>query len=55
MDYYNAIKNRLIDNKIYCIVKVYSKERYRIITYFQIDKLLYDAVGKYEDRIIDEY
>ena len=55
MNYYNEIKNRLIDNEIYSRVKDYSKERQKVITYFEIDKLLNEAGGKYGDNIIDEY
>ena len=55
MNYYNEIKNRLIDNEIYSKVKDYSKERYRVITYFEIGKFLYEAGSKYGDNIIDEY
>ena len=42
-------------NEIYSKVKEYSKERHKVITYFEIGKLLNDAVGKYGDNIIDEY
>ena len=55
MKYYNEIKNKLIDNEIYSKVKDYSKERHKVITYFEIGKLLNDAGGKYGDNIIDEY
>ena len=55
MNYYNEIKNKLIDNEIYSKVKDYSKERYRIITYFEIGKLLSEAGSRYGDNIIDEY
>ena len=55
MNYYNEIKNKLIDNEIYSKVKDYSKERHRVITYFEIGKLLTEAGGKYGDNIIDEY
>ncbi len=55
MNYYNEIKNKLIDNEIYSKVKDYSKERNKVITYFQIGKLLTEAGGKYGDKIIDEY
>lgn len=49
------IKNKLINNEIYAKVKDYSKERHRVITYFEIGKLLNEAGGKYGDNIIDEY
>ena len=55
MNYYNEIKNKLIDNEIYSKVKDYSKERHKVITYFEIGKLLNEAGGKYGDNIIDEY
>ena len=55
MNYYNKIKNKLIDNEVYCRVKDYSKERNTVITYFEIGKLLNEADGKYGDNIIDEY
>ena len=55
MNYYNEIKNKLIDNEIYSKVKYYSKERHKVITYFEIGKLLTEAGGKYGDNIIDKY
>ena len=55
MNYYNEIKNKIIDNEIYSKVKDYSKERNKVMTYFEIGKLLNEAGGKYGDRIIDEY
>ena len=55
MNYYNEIKEKLIDNEVYAKVKDYSKERYRVKTYFEIGKLLNEAGGKYGNNIIDEY
>ena len=55
MNYYNEIKNKIIDNEIYSKVKDYSKERHKVITYFEIGGLLNEAGGKYGDNIIDEY
>ena len=55
MNYYNEIKNKIIDNEIYGRIKDYSKERHKVITYFEIGKLLTEAGGKYGDNIIDEY
>ena len=49
------IKNKIIDNEVYSKVKDYSKERHKVITYFEIAKLLTEAVGKYGDNIIEEY
>ncbi len=55
MNYYSEIKTKLIDNEIFSKVKNYSKERHKVITYFEIGKLLTEAGGKYGDNIIDEY
>ena len=55
MNYYEEIKNKIIDNEAYEKVKDYSKERHRVITYFEIGKLLNEAGGKYGDNIINEY
>ena len=55
MDYYNEIKNKLIDNEIYSKVKDYSKERNKVLTYYEIGKLLNEAGSKYGDNIIEEY
>ena len=55
MNYYNEIKNKLIDNEVYSKVKDYSKERHKVITYFEIGRLLTEAGGKYGHNVIDEY
>ena len=55
MNYYNEIKSKLIDNKIYGRVKDYSKERNRVITYYEVGKLLSSAGKHYGDGIIKEY
>jgi len=55
MDYYNEIKNKLIDNEIYSRVKDYLKEKHKVITYFEIGKLLYEAGSNYGEDIIGEY
>ena len=55
MDYYNEIKNKIIDNEVYSRVKDYSKEKHKVITYYEIGKLLNEAGGKYGDKIVDEY
>lgn len=55
MNYYDEIKNRLVDNEVYAKVKDYSKERHRVITYFEIGKLLYEAGNKYGESIIKNY
>ena len=55
MNYYEEIKNKIIDNETYERVKDYSKERHRVITYYEIGKLLNEAGGKYGANIIKQY
>ena len=60
MNYYNEIKNKLIDNEVYKKVKDYSKNRNDLNTYYEVGKLLIEAQGgeeraKYGDRLIKEY
>ena len=55
MNYYNEIKNKLIDNEIYEKVKDYSKERNKVITYFEIGELLSKAGKEYGKNIIKQY
>ncbi len=55
MNYYNEIKNKLIDNEIYVKVKDYSKEINRVKTYFEIGRLLSEAGSKYGESIIENY
>ena len=55
MNYYNEIKDKLIDNEIYSRVKDYSKERHRVVTYYEIGRLLNEAGSKYGDNIIEKY
>ena len=60
MNYYNEIKNELINNEIYKKVKDYSKNRNDLQTYYNVGKLLIEAQGgedraKYGDGLIKEY
>lgn len=55
MNYYDEIKNKIIDNEIYAKVKDYSKERYKVITYFEVGKLLDEAGSRYGDNILNDY
>lgn len=45
MNYYNEIKNKLIDNEIYKKVKDYSKNRNDLDTYYEIGRLIVEAQG----------
>ena len=55
MNYYNEIKNKLINNEIYDKAKDYSKDKHKVITYFEIGKLLYEAGSIYGEDIIGKY
>ena len=60
MNYYNEIKNELINNEAYKKVKDYSKNRNDLTTYYNVGKLLIEAQGgekraKYGNGLIKEY
>ena len=55
MNYYNEIKNELINNEITKKVKDYSKNRSDLTTYYNVGKLLSEAGKHYGEGIIKEY
>ena len=55
INYYNEIKNKLIDNEVYKRVKDYSKNRNEISTYYEVGGLLFEAGKKYGEKIINNY
>ena len=55
MNYYNEIKNELINNEITKRVKDYSKNRSDLTTYYNVGKLLSDAGKHYGEGVIKEY
>ena len=60
MDYYNKIKNEIIDIETYKKVKDYSKDKRELEGYYKIGKLIIEAQGgeehaKYGDGLIKEY
>ena len=55
MNYYNEIKQELINNEIYKKVKDYSKNRSDLNTYYNVGKLLNDAGKHYGEGIIKQY
>ena len=60
MNYYDEIKNRLIDNEVYKQIKDYSKNKNDLSTYYEVGRLLIEAQGgekraKYGDNLIKEY
>lgn len=55
MNYYNEIKNELVNNEINRKVKNYSINKSDLNTYYNVGKLLLDAGNKYGENIIKEY
>ena len=60
MNYYNEIRNELINNEAYKKVKDYSKNKSDLMTYYNVGKLLVSAQGgeskiKNGNQIIKEY
>jgi len=60
VNYYNEIKEQLINNEVYKKVKDYSKNRNELETYYNVGKLIIEAQGgetraKYGDGLIKEY
>ena len=59
---YNNIKDKLLNDESYSKIRDYSKERHRVITYFEVGKLLSkagkhygkDVIGKYSEQLIKE-
>ena len=60
MNYYELIKQELINNEIYKKVKDYSKNRSDLQTYYNVGKMLVEAQGveeraKYGEQLIKKY
>ena len=55
MNYYDEIKNELINNEITKKVKDYSKNKSDLNTYYNVGKLLAEAGKHYGEGIIKEY
>lgn len=55
INYYNEIKNELINNEINRTVKNYSINRNDLNSYYNVGKLLLDAGNQYGESIIKEY
>ena len=55
MNYYNKIKNELINSEINRKVKSYSINKSDLNAYYNVGKLLLEAGNKYGDNIIKEY
>ena len=60
MNYYNEIKEELVNNEVYKKVKDYSKNRSDLKTYYNVGKLIVKAQGgetraKYGENLIKEF
>ena len=55
MNYYNEIKEQIINNEVTKKIKDYSKNRSDLNTYYNIGKLLSEAGKHYGEGIIKEY
>ena len=55
MDYYNEIKNELVNNEINRTVKNYSINRNDLNTYYNVGKMLSEAGKHYGENVIGEY
>lgn len=55
MNYYDKIKNLIIDNEIYTKVKDISKENHNLITHYEVGKLLNEAGKTYGENVIGNY
>ena len=55
MNYYDEIKDKLINNEIVQRVKDYSKNKSDLNTYYEVGKLLVDAGKYYGEGIIKQY
>ena len=55
MNYYNEIKEQILNNEITKKVKDYSKNKSDLTTYYNVGKLLSEAGKQYGEGIIKEY
>ena len=55
MDYYNEIKNKLINNEVTKRIKDYSKNKSDLDTYYNVGKLLSEAGKHYGGGIVKKY
>ena len=54
-NYYNEIKNELLNNEINRRVKDYAKNKGDLETYYNVGKILSDASKQYGENIIGKY
>ena len=55
MDYYNQIKETLLNNEINKKVKDYSKNKVELESYYNVGKLLFEAGKHYGEGILKQY
>lgn len=55
MNYYNEIKEKLLESEIYDRAKDYAKDKNKVSVYFEIGRLLNEAGKEYGKNIIKQY
>ena len=60
MNYYNQIKEQLLNNEAYRKIKDYSKNKNELITYYNVGKLIIEAQGgeekaRYGNQLIKKF
>ena len=55
VNYYNEIKNKLIDNEVYKQVKDYSKNKNDLSTYYEVGRLYENFENILEKRSVCNY
>lgn len=55
MNYYNEIKEKLLQSEIYDRIRDYSKNKHKVSVYFEIGKILNETGKEYGKNIIKQY
>ena len=55
MSYFKELKSIILDNEAYEAIKDDSKEKNKVMTYFEIGGLIYEAEKHYGKEIIEQY
>ena len=55
MSYFKELKSLILENETFEMIKDDSKEKYKVMTYFEIGGLIYEAEKHYGKEIIEQY
>ena len=55
MNNFKELKDTILDYEVYEMIKDDSKEKHKVLTYFEIGKLIYEAEKRYGKEIIQQY